>query len=257
MIDRAASRQAIADAITADHARATRRNRITVGIVVIMAVLACVVALVWLQFRPGEDSDAGAEIAAPNHAESFGFTLTPEHLGSDATPSTTVAVYEDFLCDSCGVFHEESSQMLRDEVAAGNISLTYYPFTFLLTQSTDEYSQRAANAAACVADAAGVLAYAEMHDLLMMQQPAMNGPGLSDAKLVDLGRTAGEVDVTECVEDRRFDEWVEAATQAGIAADVSETPTVRVNGMNVVRSDNGVESMPGPAEITFAIEATR
>ncbi len=44
---------------------------------------------------------------------------------------------------------------------------------------------------------------------------------------------------------------------AGLKADVTSTPTVRVGGLNVVRSDNGLESMPGPDEIQFAIEATQ
>lgn len=257
MENREAARHAIAERIRAEHSRASKRNRFVVGLIVVAIVLVCVVALVWAQLQPSNADDAN-DIPTPQHAtDTYGFTLTPEMLGTEVAPTVEVAVFEDFLCDSCKTFHEQSTAFLHDEVAAGTISLTYHPFAFLLTQSTDEYSQRAANAAACVADAAGVSAYAGMHNLLMTNQPAMGGPGLSDDRLIELGLEAGQVDVSECVTERTFDAWIAAATQAGLAAEVSETPTVRINGMNVVRSNDGQESMPGPDELRFVIEASK
>lgn len=262
--------------IRGDYQRQKKRRKIRTVLVVTIAALGCIAAFVWLKIAGAPN---GTEIAAPKNATAdYGFTLTAEDLdgvaddadGSDDANDSdddgaadsdaeedapiTVAVYEDFLCSSCKVFHETSAEYLQEQVAAGTITLTYHPFTFLLSQSTDEYAQRAANAAACVANAADVGAYAKMHDLLMESQPKTGGPGLSDSELIDLAVEAGAPDVDECITKRKFDEWVTAATEAGSKVQVTTTPTVRINDVNVVRSVDGVETMPGPEELQYAIE---
>lgn len=257
MNDRSAQRQALANEIRQGHLARARRRRLVTSVVVIVAALAAVAVVAWLQFRP---DDEPAQVSVPEHAtDDYGFTLTPE-LANATTPHAEpveVKVFEDFLCPSCKVFHEQSSAFLAEQVAAGEISVTYHPFAFLLEASTDEYAQRAANAAVCVADDAGVVAYAAMHDLLLEHQPAEGGPGLSDDELIDLAGQAGASDIADCVADRRFTPWVEEALEAGRAADVGTTPTIRVGGSNVVRSEDGAESIPGPEELRVAIEAAR
>ncbi|WP_170931424.1 thioredoxin domain-containing protein [Aeromicrobium sp. PE09-221] len=222
-------------------------------------VLLCLTVFGWLQLRGTADEQG--DIAVPEHAtDDYGFMLTPDLVtGTDTgdVPPVNVQVFEDFLCPSCKAFHEESGAFLAEQVASGTISLTYQPFTFLLEASTDEYAQRAANAAACVADDAGVVAYAAMHDLLLQHQPAEGGPGLSDDQLLDFATQAGADDIAACIEERTFAPWVERALEAGRAADVTTTPTVRIGGMDVVRSTDGAESIPGPEELQFAIEAAR
>lgn len=262
--------------IRGDYQQQKKRRKIGTTLLVTIAALGCTAAFVWLRIAGAPN---GTEIATPKNATAdYGFTLTAEDLAgvaddtdgkddangrdddgaadSDADDDApiTVAIYEDFLCNSCKVFHETSAEYLKQQVAARAITLTYHPFTFLLSQSTDEYAQRAANASACVADAADVGAYAKMHDLLMENQPKMGGPGLSDGELIDLAVEAGAPDVDECITERKFDEWVAAATEAGSKVQVTTTPTVRINDVNVVRSVDGVETMPGPDELQYAIE---
>lgn len=268
MTERAAQRQALADKIRGEHLRSTRRRRIATMITVVCAALVGAVVIVWLQLNPGNED----EIAAPNNvSDTYGFVLTPElanggeaeageeaEIESESAPGVTpLALYEDFLCDSCQVFHEQSGAFLAEQLEAGRISVTYYPGAYLLTQSTDEYSQRAANAAVCVGDQTGAVGYAAMHGLLLANQPAQGGPGLSDDELIEFAEQAGAKDVGECVRDRVFGPWVEEASAAALATGVTETPTIRVAGLNVVRSDNGRESMPGPDELAFALEATQ
>lgn len=258
MNDPATQRQALADKIRNEHRHVVRRRRLTATVLIVLGVLALVTVTVWLQLQPTEDELSIREPA--NATSNFGFTLTPE-LATDTEnfegEPIPIAIYEDFLCSSCKIFHEQSGGFLAEQVDAGKISVTYHPFTFMLTQSTNEYSQRASNAAVCVADQAGVKAYVAMHSLLLTHQPAMGTPGLTDDELIEFAGDAGAHDVAACVQDRAFSAWVEAAMEAGLKADVSSTPTVRVNGLTVVRSDNGVESIPGPDEIQFAIEATQ
>lgn len=257
MSDGNAQRRALADKIRQNHQRKARRRRSVATVLIVLIVVVALALLGWRQLRASEE-DTG--IAVPENAtDDYGFTLTPELAGSEAVGTTPVDVqiFEDFLCPSCKAFHDESGPFLAEQVANGTVSITYHPFTFLLEASTDEYAQRAANAAVCVADDAGVAAYAAMHDLLLQNQPAEGGAGLSDDQLIAFATQAGAGDVTDCVADRTFTHWVERALEKGRAADVTTTPTVRIGGMNVVRSDNGTESIPGPEELQFAIEAAQ
>lgn len=256
MDDRVEQRQAIADRIRLEHRQSTRRKRVMTSVFVVVGVLACAAALLWIPFQAASDDSV---VEPENATDTFGFTVTPELVSGDTSNDSPIPVslYEDFLCPSCSVFHNESGAFLSEQIASGTISLTYHPFTFLLENSTDEYTQRAANAAVCVGDDAGALAYAKMHDLLMQNQPEQGGAGLTDEQLVEYGVEAGAEDIADCVEDRTFTPWVEEALAAGQKAGITTTPTVQVAGKTVVRSTDGRESMPGPAEIEFAIEASQ
>lgn len=255
MDERAAQRQALADKIRhGGRERAQRRYAVIVTVVVALAIVG-VAAAIWIQHLNAPEDDG---IAVPQNAtEDYGFTLVPEKAKESEAGPIAVAVYEDFLCPSCKIFHQEAGTFLTERAEAGEITLTYYPFIFLLEQSTDEYAQRASNAAVCVADDAGSNAYAKMHGLLMEHQPAQGGAGLSDDELLAYAKEAGADDIKDCVAERRFTPWLEEALRAGRKADVSTTPTIRVGGLNVVKSTNGKESMPGVEEIEYAIEAIR
>lgn len=254
----AGARQELAEDIRRRHQKDTQRQRIVLAVLVTLGVLVSAGLLVWMQLQPGAE-EATAVVAPNNATEDYGFLLTPT-LASGTEELSTVPVevelYEDFLCPSCKVFLEQSGEFLDEQLAEGNISVVYRPIVFLVTQSTDEYSQRATNAAVCVADQAGVVAYSAMHESLMLNQPEQGGPGLTDQELIDLGAAAGADDISDCVENRTFEPWLTEALKEAKRRDVSGTPTVRIEGVNVVRSDDGNVSIPGPAELEFAIEAS-
>lgn len=219
--------------------------------IVVVLALTAAVGLLWAQSRDGADA------VAPQHAsENYGFVLTPELAGGegDGGDAAELVLYEDFLCPSCTVLHEDSGAYLAEQVATAAITVEYRPMAFLSNSAGDEYSQRAANAAVCVADDAGVAAYVTMHDLLLEHQPASDGPGLSDAEIADYAAEAGAGDIDDCLAERTFGPWLDDALEASQAAGVSETPTLRVDGMTVVRSRDGEESMPGVEELRAVIE---
>lgn len=257
MSDGAQQRQELADKIRQSHLQSSRKLKIGSLLLVSFGVIACLFALYWFQL--GSAGEASGAVVPDNATEDYGFELTqaifdgedPDAAPVEGTPR--VQVYEDFLCESCKVFHEETGGFLTEQVSSGAITLSYHPFAFLLTQSTDEYSQRATNAAVCVADEAGVMAYATMHDLLLEHQPAEGGPGLTDEELIEFASEAGADNVADCIEDREFTPWIEEAMQAGLDAGVKETPTVRVDGLSVIKSGDGGTTMPGEAELEYAI----
>ena len=257
-----AQRQALAAKIQQKHVQGSGGRRFAAILVVIIIALAGLAALAWFQLQPDE---ASADARAPRHAsESYGFVLTSQLAAGEAESDATsdpadddlieVAVFEDFLCETCRIFHEDAGEFLNSQLESGVISIEYHPFAFLVSASTDEYSQRAANAAVCVADHAGVAAYVNMHGLLLENQPEQGGTGLTDEELIEFAAASGAEDSAECITDRTFEPWLAEALEAGLAADVQSTPTIRVNGMNVVRSQDGKESMPGPDELEYAIE---
>ncbi|WP_192497082.1 DsbA family protein [Gulosibacter chungangensis] len=251
----AGQRQELADSIRQKHRKDTQRQRMVLSIFVTIGVLMSAASLIWIQLRA---NPSDATVASPQNAtEDYGFAITPDlvsdSVNADANP-TEIKIYEDFLCPTCSVFHEESGDFLNEQLAAGNISLTYHPIAFLVNASTDEYSQRASNAAVCVADQAGVLAYASMHSLLMENQPAQGGEGLSDQELITFAEQAGAGDISECVANRTFGPWLEEALKEAKRVDVSATPTIRIDGVNVVKTIDGKESIPGPAELEYVLK---
>ena len=256
MDENAASRQALADKIRREHLHGKSKRGFALKLFVIVIAVGAAVALLWFQWQQRNSDE---EIATPRNAtEHYGFVLSDGagDGGEDANTAqlVEVVIYEDFLCESCRIFHEDSAELLSSQVESGAISLEYRPFAFLTDASSNEYSQRAVNAAICVADSAGVESFVTMHDLLFEHQPAEGGPGPDDAELVAFAETAGASDVSDCITDRTFEAWAAQALDAAIAADVTSTPTVRVDGVTILRSTNGQESMPGPEELLYAIE---
>jgi protein-disulfide isomerase len=128
----------------------TRRNRARPALVTAAVLLIAVVATLLVQ---GTRTATGAGIPVPRNTaagtDGAGFAV-----GSSTAP-VTVDVYEDFLCPICRRFEEQTGGMIAQLVADGTVRVRYRPLAFLDRLSTDDYSTRALNAAAVVADAAG------------------------------------------------------------------------------------------------------
>lgn len=149
-------------------------------------------------------------------------------LGSADAP-VTVVVYEDFLCPACRAADARlgaSYDALLEEEA---IRLEHRPIAILDGYSTDRYSSRALNAAACVADA-DVTAYPAFSDGLFAAQPVEGGPGLTDSDLAEIASAAGAPDVGSCIADGRFADWARRTTDDASRAGVNSTPTILVGG---------------------------
>jgi hypothetical protein len=70
--------------------------------------------------------------------------------------------------------------------------------------------------------------------LLYVNQPADNGPGLSDEQLIELGRQLGSGGrFADCVRADTYGPWVTAVTDAARQTGVTELPTVLVDGRRV------------------------
>jgi protein-disulfide isomerase len=159
--------------------------------------------------------------------------------------AATVEVYLDFLCPACRQFETTTTPTLNQLVADGKIRLVWHPLGFLDSQTSPPgYSTRAANAAACSADAGKLKEYGET---LYANQPAEGGPGLSDDQLIDLGGPVGlnAPSFAQCVRDMKYKDWISNVNAKATQRGVFQTPTVLVNGQ--------VLQQPTPENIKAAV----
>ncbi len=220
-------RAARAAQMRAEQQAAERRRRqlwVTAGVVatILVVVLGYVI---WSQTR----SSTGDDVAAPaNSTADHGFEVSTD----PAADAPRVVAYEDFICPVCGAFEQEAGEWLREQADSGAIILELRPISILDRSSSTDYSTRAANAAACTADSAGPGALLQLHTELFAQQPAEGSAGLDDDTLVDLAVQAGadEQEVSGCITDGTYTDWVAQATDQASDDDVSSTPTVLVDG---------------------------
>ncbi|MGY1844828.1 DsbA family protein [Modestobacter sp. SYSU DS0875] len=245
---RNAARQRIAQkraAEAAARAAAERRRRTVIGGVAaaVVLVVALVVVFVVQSSRTSTDTDA----AAPTGTTGDGYTVA---VGAADAP-VTLDLYEDFQCPACAQLEASSGDTVQRLVDDGTVRLRYHGMAFLDRASTTEYSSRALNAAAVVLDAGGTDAYRAFHELLFAHQPEEGGPGLTDDQLVEYAAQAGATGdaVESAIRERRYADWVAAATDRASQDGVNATPTVLVDGEQLDTSDLT------PDEITAAVQA--
>ena len=236
--ERIAARRA-AEQEKADAARRRRTRLVSAVAVAAVVVLAVVVAVVVQSAR----TDTGGGPAPANTAGGTGFALGP------ADAPVTVDVYEDYLCPACRAFEADASDELAGLVERGDARVVVHPVAILDRLSADDYSTRAANAAAVVADAAGAEAFRQFSDLLFAEQPAEGGPGLSDDELVDLAARVGAAgDAVEAgIRELRYGDWVARVTDEASQAGLRGTPWVLVDGEPL--------EVPTAEALTAAVEA--
>ena len=163
-----------------------------------------------------------------------------------------VDLYEDFMCPICHEFETASGPTLQQLATAHKVTLRYHPISILDRASNGtEYSTRSAGAAAAAAVGGKFIEY---HDVLYANQPEENSDGLTNAKLIDLGKSVGLTSDTfaSAVNDKTYDAWVTQVTDTAAANGVNSTPTVKVAGKAVTDPNGGP---PSPATLTTAVTA--
>jgi protein-disulfide isomerase len=226
---REAARQRIAAkraAEAAARAAAERRRRTVIGGVVAAVVL--VVTLVAVVVVQTQRTSTSAAAAAPANTTGNGYVFA---VGSADAP-VTLDLYEDFQCPNCKALEESLGSTVDELVTAGTVQLHYHGMAFLDTSKNDQYSTRALNAAAVVANAAGTDAYEAFHDLLFAHQPDEGGSGLTDDQLIDYAAQAGAGGqaVEQGIRDLVYGDWVAQAEDQASKDGVTGTPTLFVDG---------------------------
>lgn len=154
-------------------------------------------------------------------------------LAAAGTGPTTVEVYQDFLSPDSRAADAAIRPVLDMLLAQNRIRLVWHPLGGGTSLGDD--ATRAANAAACAADAGKLRAFA---DALYANQPAPGRPGLSDDQIMEIAGPVGlnAPSFAACVRDQRYRDWVGVVDARAAERGVTAAPTVYVNGVRLDRA---------------------
>lgn len=238
--------------LRAEHRKRDRRRRFGVAAGVIGGILVAGLVVTFVlvtSLRPATRGPQNMQSDGLKIGEGFTAVRTPalaigdSPVASEPNPSDVVdiQIYYDYLCPNCGDFEERNGDQLREWIENNAATVEYHPIAVFTAKSAGtQYSLRAANAVACVAELSPDQFFA-YHEALFTDQPEENTPGYDDDELLAIAKDAG-VDhlgnVEKCIDTQRFRAWVNEATQRALAgpiagtdvAAIASTPTIIVNG---------------------------
>jgi protein-disulfide isomerase len=221
---------------------------IAAGIIVVIAIIALVVVV-----------NIPTPAAGPANMQSDGIVIGKE-LKAVRTPAipvngkpvatvrdkkssvVSIRIYLDYFCPVCGAFETANKSQITGWLKTGAATIEIHPISLLDRSSLGtQYSTRAANAGACVANYAPD-DYWAFSEEMYVKQPTENTVGLTDSQILAVMAAAKVHDlaqITPCVHKQKFKAWVDAATtraENGPLPDssvktVTGTPTVIVNGV--------------------------
>ncbi len=166
---------------------------------------------------------------------------------ADGSGPVTIDVYADFMCPACKQFEQQSGPTLDQLADDGRATVVYHPIAILDGASRGtQYSTRTAAASAAAADGGKFVEYLKA---LYAQQPDEGTEGLTDDKLIEIGRSVGlGDDFAAKVKDGTYRGWATRATDAAAEKGVNSTPTVLVGGEPLEdRSPAGITAAVGAA----------
>ncbi|MDQ2624577.1 MAG: DsbA family protein [Actinomycetota bacterium] len=254
--------------------RREKRNR---GFAIggLAAAVVVLVVAVWLilgaEAKPiafqGDTPPALSEVQAPSTANDAGGIPVGTDLvaGSSAGESPVVVeVVFDYQCPHCATFEQVNSFEINTLLETENVQFVFRPVSFMdYASNGNEYSTRAANAAAVVADQAPDK-FLPFHNALFANQP--QGNGMKDEQIADL---ALQVGVPQAVVDqftatapdsneRTYSRWIAAATEhTSTELGGLSTPTVLINGQKFPGPDQDATLIMQPGGLATAVLAKK
>lgn len=244
-------RAARAEQMRKEREKADRKQRNLISVAIVTIVVALIAVGGYAVKKASDENGTNTTLVAPKNVnDDYGFTYDAEDAGGTAGKNPVeVILTEDFQCPACQSFEQQSGAFLNDLVKKGEITIEYRPISFLDSQSGNEYSSRALNAALCVLDEGGIQKYKSMHDLLYATQPAEGTVGPDDKALIESAKTAGVTGIDSCVLSKKFGPWIEDAYDNLADDGFKGTPWVRIGGKDV--------EVPTPAGLQQAIDAAK
>lgn len=237
-------RAARAEQMRKERDKAAKRERSIITSAIVVVVVALIGLAAFGVTKLSGDNAENTTLVAPKGAtDDYGIEYTTADLAAadpsaaPATPATgepvKVELYEDFQCPACRQFEAAYGDYLKQQLAAGAITIVYRPYSFLDRASSNQYSSRSTNVAMCVLEDSGVAKYADFHDYLYANQPDEGGAGPENPELIDAAEQIGLTNTStfeQCVRTDKFGPWIEKARDEGSQREVTGTPTVFVDG---------------------------
>jgi protein-disulfide isomerase len=213
-------------------------NPAVIGAVIAVVVIVAVVVAILIG-NSGKSGSASASTGPPVPVGVVGGTGGGifANVAQAKANAPTMDLYEDFQCSNCGRLEQAIGPEIFTLAKAGQIKLVVHTLSFLNSNLKNDSSTRAANAAACAADAGKFLEY---HRAVFAGQPA-EGVGYLDAQLTAFASTAGITGKAlatwqRCTSSGQHAQYVTDVQTAGEKAGVFSTPTVKLNGKDITQT---------------------
>ena len=184
---------------------------------------------------PGQ-GDSPAEVDATTVEEPDPDTAGQMPTEVPGTDQADIIIYADANCVYCAQFETENAEALN-ELAEDGHSLEYRIVNYLDNPGTENYSSRAANAMACVAEESPEHTMDFVHEVFVSYD-SHQGAGLSNDELISLASDVG-ADINGCVSDNTFRPFVNFTTAKAVETGIAGTPSVWVNGVQYENTANG------------------
>lgn len=163
--------------------------------------------------------------------------------GQESAP-VSVVVVEDFKCPACKSFEEGAAPQLRSKyVDTGKIKMYSLVYPFIATEVArvpEDDSKYAAQAVRCAYNQGGNEAFKAYKEILFRAQGPENQVWAGKPRLKELASSLNidQAQFATCLDGDATAEQVEADKREAVAAGVTGTPTIFVNGQRVqVQSD--------------------
>ncbi len=160
-------------------------------------------------------------------------------LGSKDAP-VTIIEFSDYQCPFCRKFWVESfSSLKKDYIDTGKVKFVYRDFPL---SSLHPSAEIAAEAAECVREKGGDVAYWKMHDKMFSEQNIIDsgsadGPvgGTAQFTKDDLKKWAKAIgyDIGSCLDSGKYADEVAKDLADGSSAGVTGTPAFIINGLRL------------------------
>lgn len=211
-------------------------NPVIIG-AVLAAVLIVGVVIAIMIGSNGTSSGSAGSVAPVGVVGGEGGGIVANAATAKAN-APTMDIYEDFQCPACGDLEKRMGAEVTRLAQAGEIKLVLHTLSFLDNNLKNDSSARAANAAACAADAGKVLEY---HSAVFAGMPAQEGVGYTDAQLTEFATTAGITGAAlptwqTCTSSGRHDQYVTDVQERSARDGVDSTPTVKLNGQDITKT---------------------
>ena len=236
-MSKAAQDRSKAKRIIEQQKAAERRRKVTLWTTVGVVLVLVIAGLTGWAVIAGQRKGA---VHTPSVAIDGGTAFTV------GTGPTTIDLYEDFMCPICHEFETQDGATIRQLVSDNKVTVRYHPVAILDRESNGtEYSTRAAGAAAAAAEGGKFIEY---HDVLYQNQPSEGSDGLTNAKLIELGKSVGLTSsaFADAINNKTYTAWAGKVTDTFSARGYTGTPTVVVAG-------KALDGVPTPAQLTDAV----
>ncbi len=206
---------------------------------------------------PAPTGGTGQQQAAADPASVLK-TLPGDSFTGDANAPVTVTEYGDYQCPFCGQFFSKVEPLIMSKYAkTGKVKFVFRNFSFLGPEST-----AAAQAADCAADQNQQFAYhGALYNAKLADESAggtENDGSFNRTLFLKLAANL-KLDIptfTSCIDSNKYASRVADEVTAAGAAGVNSTPSVFVNGKQVLDSTGhsvGANSVPIMAAIAAAV----